>query len=146
MYTFFGGKMKFRAIITVLAAALIVTGCAAKKSAYLEEQPIIILPQQTGEVKNIPQLQEKSTQTFIAALNRFHWEIRDVNKNQNTITAEGCEQGVHCAEIIATVLTDGSISVIRTPDQELTIKEGAMLKRRLGDLQHQYQKNMQNVL
>jgi len=122
------------------------TGCASKESAYLEEQPVIILPQQTGEVKTIPQLQEKSTQTFLAALNHFYWEIRDVNKNQNTIIAEGCDKGIHCTEIIATIMADGSVSVIRTPDQELTIKEGAMLKRWLGDLQHQYQKDMQNVL
>ena len=138
--------MKFRATIIVMATALIVTGCAAKKSAFLEEQPFVILPQQTGGVKSIPQLQEKSTQTFLTALNHFYWEIRDVNKDQNTIIAEGCNQGIHCTEIIATIMADGSVSVIKTPDQVLTIQEGAMLKRRLNDLQHQYQKDMQNVL
>lgn len=133
------------ATLIVFAAALLLAGCAAKTSNYLEEKRIILTPQLELPAENIPQLQEKATQTFLSALNRFHWEVRDLNKDNHTIVAEACRQGLHCAEIMATIMEDGSVSIIRTPEQVLSPNEGTMLKQWIGLLQSQYLKDMRFV-
>ncbi len=133
--------MKIRTILILFTTAIMMAGCATRTSSYLEHKPVLIYADQSRE---IPQLQKKAAKAFLAALNRYKWEIRNYNREESTIVAEAC-RGNECAEIMATILADASVSIIRTPGQVLTANEGIQLKRWVSSLQRQYFKNMRNV-
>ncbi len=135
--------MKLKTMLTFLAATFVFIGCATQTSNYLEDKPILIYQ---VDVKQSPQLQQHATKAFLSALSRYRWEVRELNKAESIIVAEACRHGGRsCAEIKATIMPDGSVSIIRTPGQVLTANEGAMLKQWIGSLQRQYHKNMRSV-
>lgn len=135
--------MKLQTMLAFLMTTFLFMGCAAQTSNYLEDKPLLIFQ---VDVKQSPQLQDKAAKAFLSALNRYKWEVREFNKAESIIVAEACRHGGNnCAEIMATIMPDGSVSILRTPGQVLTIDEGAVLKKWVGSLQRQYQKNMRNV-
>ncbi len=133
--------MKLQTIL-FLFATLVFAGCAAPTSDYLLNRPLIFHSKETNKSDL---LQQTATTAFLDALSRYSWEVRDINKEDNTIVAEACRRGKHCAEIMATIMADGSVSIIRTPGQVLTVDEGTMLKKWMNSLQREYNKNMRHV-
>jgi hypothetical protein len=135
--------MKITPLLISVIVALVISGCAfTHTSSYLEGKPVLIY---LTDTKTSPRLQEESARAFLAALNRYNWEIRNYNTTDKIIIAEACRQTMHCAEIQATVMGDGSVSIVRTPGQVLTIHEGTILRQWVNSLQRQYQKNMRTV-
>lgn len=133
--------MKLRLLF--IACAFFLAGCsAAGTSTYLANKPILFIPEKNT---TSPQFQEKANRIFVKTLSQLHWQIRSIDDAQNKVVAEACRRGMHCAEIEATVLADGSVSVIRTPGQHLTLNEGNMLKRWIVKLQREYLKNIRYV-
>ncbi len=133
--------MKLQTIL-LLFATLVLAGCATPTSNYLLEKPLIFYSQENNKSDL---LQQTATTAFLDALSRYRWEIREVNNEYNTVIAEACRRGMHCAEIMATIMADGSVYIIRTPEQVLTVDEGTMLKKWMNNLQREYKKNMRHV-
>ncbi len=133
--------MKLKAALIVITA-FVLSGCATPTSDYLLDKPLVFYSQQTKESEL---LQQTATTALLDALNRYRWEIRDLDKEASTVVAEACRRGMHCTEIMATIMADGSVSVIRTPGQVLTVEEGTMLKQWMNNLQREYNKNMRHV-
>ncbi len=135
--------MKYLMLVLFSAVCVVFSGCAVQQTSdYLESGPLVMYP--TG-VKQSPDLKNQANRAFLAALDRYRWEIRSINKDTGVIVAEACRRGMHCAEIMATVMGDGSVSIIRTPGQQLTLDEGHMLKQWMNSLQREYRKNMRRA-
>ena len=116
--------MKKCFILVAMMFVLILTGCAS--SPYLVDKPFIMNPAALLDNNNS---QEKSMKSLLASFTDRGWTIQKVDKENNTITAEACRQAEHCMEVLATVRSDGSVEIIRTPGQKISKDEGELLRR-----------------
>ena len=123
----------------LLFMTLGLTGCVQPQSPYLAGSPLLILPDVMGDED--PAVQKKALDAYLRSLAKNNWHIRNIDRSSNTVVSYACRPGNHCAEIQASVRTDGTVSVIRTPGQILTLDEGNMLRQWIGKLQREYRRN-----
>ena len=126
--------------ILLVAALLLVAGCARPTSNYLADRPLIIYPSE--QKKLTPQLQKQATDAFLKALSRYRWDIRNFDRDNHIIVAEACRGVEHCVEIVATIKADAAVSIVRSPGQRINLNEENMLRKWMNNLERQYRKNM----
>ncbi|MEE4241842.1 MAG: hypothetical protein V2I36_10255 [Desulfopila sp.] len=126
----------------LLFVVILALSACARSSSYLLDRPLVLVPDRAPHSDNI---QERSTAAFLKALQRYGWQIRGLDREEGTIIAEACRGTRHCAEIAATVMEDGSVSIIRTPERTLTIDEGNILRGWVSNLEREYKKNMRRM-
>jgi uncharacterized lipoprotein YajG len=131
--------MKKSILLVVVILGLI--GCA-RSSNYLLDRPLVIVPERAVYSENI---QEKSTTAFLKALQRYGWQIRGYDKEESIIVAEACRGTRHCAEIEATIMPEGAVSIIRTPQRQLNMDQANILRGWIGNLEREYKKNMKRM-
>lgn len=131
--------MRTYLVMSIVAALFMVTGCAPK-SNYLADDPAIIYP--NYQVTPSMELQEMAMGTFLKALSKYNWEVRDIDREESIVVAEACRRGNHCAEIVATIDVDGSVSIMRSPGQILSENEGNMLRQWIGRLNREFKRTM----
>ena len=127
-----------RLTMLVMGLALLLAGCG-RGSSYLADRPLVKLPDKVEANQ-----QQRAEKAFMRALQRFGWQIRELERS-DVIVAEACRRGQHCVEIEATIEDNGTVSIRRTPGQDLTDNEASMLRGWMNHLQREYRRNMQRL-
>ena len=107
-------------------------------SVCLADKPFVMYPSTILEGTNS---QEKSMKSILASFEDRGWIFHKIDKENKTIIAEACQHGRHCMEVIATVKSDSSVEIIKSPGQELTENEEALLRRWLTLLNRSFLKH-----
>lgn len=130
---------------SLVATTVLFTIAGCSSSQYLVDKPFVLYPQ-TILTEEVGDAQARSMKALFVSFSDRGWEIHNIDKTNNTITAEACRRGAHCMEVLATVNKNGSVELIRTPGQDLTRNEGELLRRWLGLLNRSYIKHIQTSL
>ena len=128
--------MKRHFILIVILFALIFAGCS--QSLYLVDEPFVMYPYAILENKNI---QERSMESLLRSFAERGWTILKIDKENNTVLAEVSRHGQYRMELLATVKSDGSVEIIRTPGQKIKKRIGRLLQRYITLLNRSFVKN-----
>ncbi|GAB6082944.1 hypothetical protein JCM30471_18580 [Desulfuromonas carbonis] len=125
--------------ISLLALCLVAAGCST--SRYLLDKPYILHAEPAAGESGAA-VQERAMKALLDAFAEYRWEVRGLDRENHTVTAQACRGGELCAEVLATVQGDGSVELLRSPGTELSQDEELLLRRWLANINRSYQKRM----